>query len=103
MKQSTKDKLYYGSLIFMVIMMITTIVASCTYNAVAKKNIPNNTLDYINLVEVAENGDVTILVDKNTRVLYYRNRYQIADGRRSEITVIYNADGTPKLYEGELK
>lgn len=103
MKQSIVDKLIYGWSIFIIGLLILVMLASCTYSAEAKKNIPNNTWDYINLVEVAENGDVTILVDKNTRVLYYRNRYHSPNSRRAELTVIYNADGTPKLYEGELK
>lgn len=102
MKQSTANKLIYGFSILIISILILFIIYSCSYNAGAKKNIPNNTSDYINLVEVAENGNITILVDKNTRVLYYRN-CNISNTSRSEITVIYNADGTPKLYEGELK
>ena len=102
MKQSTANKLIYGFSILIISILILFIICSWSYNAGAKKNIPNNTSDYINLVEVAENGNITILVDKNTRVLYYRNICNISNTSRSEITVIYNADGTPKLYEGNL-
>lgn len=59
--------------------------------------------------EEIENGaDLYILVDKETRVeyllvafSYYPNR--IDSGTGTSITPIYNADGSLKIYEGELK
>ena len=58
--------------------------------------------EYCNLQEIAKskiNGENHIIYyDKNTRVMYYR-----IDINSGGVFTILNADGTPKLYEGELK
>jgi hypothetical protein len=54
---------------------------------------------YVNfeIVEHDSRGGWTVLYDKNTKVMYL-----ILDGYQSTgMTPILNADGTPKLYEGD--
>lgn len=58
---------------------------------------------YFNLEVVAKSTNFSgnyeyIYVDKNTKVLYY----VVDDLKCYGITPILNADGTPKLYEGDL-
>ena len=55
--------------------------------------------NYINfeVIDFSDRDGWTILYDKNTKVMYI-----ILDGYQSTgMTPILNADGTPKLYEGE--
>lgn len=44
----------------------------------------------------------SIIVDTETRVMYYQYRSFSGERGFSGITVLYNADGTPMIYEGEL-
>ena len=54
--------------------------------------------EYCNMVEIASDGSERIYVDQNTGVMYYRI---CQSSNNSGITVIYNTDGTPKIYEKE--
>ena len=47
-------------------------------------------------------GDVKILVDKVTRIMYIRYYASEGDGRYSGMTVIYDSDGKPKKYSGVI-
>lgn len=47
-------------------------------------------------------GDVKILVDKETRIMYIRYYASEGDGRYSGMTVIYDSDGKPKKYSGVI-
>lgn len=47
----------------------------------------------------AINGDYAILVDKDTRVCYLEYKHQSGYAGYYGITVMLNADGTPKLWE----
>lgn len=45
---------------------------------------------------------ITILVDKETRVMYMVYHEAGSYGGNTGITVMLNADGTPMIWEGEL-
>ena len=47
-------------------------------------------------------GDVKILVDKETRIMYIRYYASEGDGEYSGITVLYDSDGKPKKYSGVI-
>ena len=47
-------------------------------------------------------GDVKILVDKETRIMYIKYYVSEGDGRYSGMTVIYDSDGKPKKYSGVI-
>ena len=47
-------------------------------------------------------GDVKILVDNETRIMYIRYYASEGDGRYSGMTVIYDSDGKPKKYSGVI-
>lgn len=47
-------------------------------------------------------GDVKILVDKETRIMYIRYYVSEGDGRYSGMTVMYDSDGKPKKYNGVI-
>ena len=47
-------------------------------------------------------GDVKILVDKETRIMYIRYYASEGDGRYSGMTVLYDSDGKPKKYNGVI-
>ena len=49
-------------------------------------------------VTVSENSNYTVVYDKETKVMY-----AMSDGsyNRGNFIMLVNADGTPKLYEGE--
>ena len=51
------------------------------------------------LVKVETGEDFDLFVDKNTKVIYIYNKTSYQGG----LTVMLNADGTPMLWEGELK
>ena len=51
------------------------------------------------LVKVEKGEDFDLFVDKNTKVIYIYNKSSYQGG----LTVMLNADGTPMLWEGELK
>lgn len=73
-------------------------------NSVKEQKAKEETFNsYFDFVMVAERTNYTgkfeyVYVDRNTKVLYY-----VAESSRSYgITPILNADGTLKLYEGDL-
>lgn len=47
-------------------------------------------------------GDVKILVDKETRIMYIRYYESEGDGEYSGMTVLYDSDGKPKKYMGVI-
>lgn len=47
-------------------------------------------------------GDVKILVDKQTRIMYIRYYKSVGDGKYSGMTVLYDSDGKPKKYSGVI-
>ena len=47
-------------------------------------------------------GDVKILVDRNTRIMYIRYNDVYGDGQYSGMTVLYDSDGKPKKYNGVI-
>ena len=53
-----------------------------------------------NFVAVESYNSNTIYVDKNTKVMYWKLHYTGSD---TGITVILNTDGSPMLWEGDLK
>ncbi len=82
----------------LVIVMLVSLT-SCSSNVVNIESViesPNT--DLINFEIIDNNFYETILVDKNTKVMYCWITCN-AGG----ITPIYNADGSLKLYEGEYE
>lgn len=55
-----------------------------------------------NYVSWANNSYSRIIVDKETKVIYYKYSDYYKGHYVSGITVLYNADGTPMIYDGEL-
>ena len=47
-------------------------------------------------------GDVKILVDKQTRIMYIRYYESEGDGEYSGMTILYDSDGKPKKYNGVI-
>lgn len=47
-------------------------------------------------------GDVKILVDKQTRIMYIRYHDTYGDGQYSGMAVLYDSDGKPKKYSGVI-
>ena len=47
-------------------------------------------------------GDVKILVDKETRIMYIKYYVSEGDGTYSGITVLYDSNGNPKKYMGVI-
>ena len=47
-------------------------------------------------------GDVKILVDRKTRIMYIRYYESKGDGEYSGMTVLYDSDGKPKKYNGVI-
>ena len=50
------------------------------------------------MICIYSNWDNAIYVDKDTKVMYWWSE----GSNRAGLTVMYNADGTPKLYDGDL-
>ena len=47
-------------------------------------------------------GDVKILVDKETRIMYIRYYESEGDGEYSGMTILYDSNGNPKKYMGVI-
>ena len=47
-------------------------------------------------------GDVKILFDRKTRIMYIRYYVSEGDGTYSGITVLYDSNGNPKKYMGGI-
>lgn len=47
-------------------------------------------------------GDVKILVDKETRIMYIRYYVSEGDDKYSGMTALYDSDGKPKKYNGVI-
>lgn len=67
----------------------------CSMDAQVKSN--DNVSDYMNLELVCRGNGEYVYYDKNTKVMYYKT----IEGSHGCMTVIYNSDGTVKLYEEE--
>lgn len=50
------------------------------------------------MICIYSNWENAIYVDKDTKVMYWWSE----GSNRAGLTVMYNADGTPKLYDGDL-
>ena len=47
-------------------------------------------------------GTVTILVDRDTRIVYMLIKYSSGDSGRMAFSVLYDSNGTPKKYSGVI-
>lgn len=73
------------------VMLFSTLLYGC-----AAQSSDKNSGSYVdNFVRVESAYNSGVYVDKNTKVMYWRSG--------SGLTVIFNADGTPMLWEGELE
>ena len=78
------------------ICIVTILLCGC--GAVSTQE--DNTGTYIdNFVCVERNSSSFIYVDRNTKVMYWGDTV----GPARWMTAILNADGTPMLWEGDLK
>ena len=59
----------------------------------------NHYVGNFRFIKVERGEEFCILVDKETRVMYLYNTTSYQGG----LTAILNSDGTPMLWEGELK
>lgn len=73
------------------VMLFSTLLCGCA----AQSSGESDSLYWDNFVCVESRHNSGIYVDKNTKVMYWRSG--------SGLTVIFNADGTPMLWEGELE
>lgn len=86
-------------LLLLLIMPIILLFGCASDNAqtseIGKEYIVGNVI----LVKVEKGEDFDLFVDKNTKVIYIYNKTSYQGG----LTAMLNADGTPMLWEGELK
>lgn len=114
----------YKKFVFLTVLLFFGVIVSlvgCTYavssaydevitNSQEKDNTIEDESQFVFISEEhSENGaDLYILVDKETRVEYLLVTFsytpnRIDSGTGTSITPIYHADGSLKIYEGELK
>lgn len=79
----------------LLIVVLVVGMFGCSMDAQVKSN--GDVADYMNLEYVCSSDGKYVYYDKNTKVMYYES----IDMNRGFMTVIYNANGTVKLYEGE--
>lgn len=86
--------------LLLLLIMPIILLSGCAFNKaqtseIGKEYIVGNVI----LVKVEKGEDFDLFVDKNTKVIYIYNKTSYQGG----LTVMLNADGTPMLWEGELK
>ena len=62
----------------------------------------NTRFVYVEEYTYGDNDYFKILVDKETRVMYLYKCERSGQSTRAGLSVMFNADGSPMLYEGEL-
>lgn len=82
-------------LILPIFMLCGCALDSAQSSGIGKEYIVGNVI----FVKVEKGEDFDLFVDKNTRVIYIYNKTSYQGG----LTAMLNADGTPMLWEGELK
>ena len=89
--------------IFLVILCMFCL-SSCVENENYKDYTPQEGVMFICVESYTDPylGDVKILVDKETRIMYIRYYASEGDGKYSGMTVIYDSDGKPKKYSGVI-
>lgn len=90
---SIKSKIIAAVVTIMVIAAIL-FFTGCTSGSSALSNLYSEPKDSF-LVQASYYGDLVILYDTETKVMYAQSE------RYGGITMLCNADGMPKLYEGE--
>lgn len=82
-------------LLIMPIIFLCGCSDSAQTSEIGKEYIVGNVI----LVKVEKGEDFDLFVDKSTKVIYIYNKTAYQGG----LTAMLNADGTPMLWEGELK
>lgn len=83
---------------FCLTIIVMFLLTGCSDNFIKEKE--DGVCYSDNFIIVESNSSNTIYVDKNTRVMYWKQNF-FADN--SCMTVLFNSDGTPMLWEGELE
>lgn len=91
-----KKKIVY---LLLILIMPLMLFSGCGNNAQTSSNGSEFIIGDIVFIKVIRGDDFDIFVDKNTKVMYIFNKTTYQGG----LTVLVNADGTPMLWEGELK
>ena len=86
-------------LMLLLIMPIFMLCGCALYNAQSSEIGKEYIVGNIILVKVEKGEDFDLFVDKSTKVIYIYNKTNYQGG----LTAMLNADGTPMLWEGELK
>jgi hypothetical protein len=99
MKKFCTNTLIGASVVFVVALLIGLIVLvySMIYDTITITTFPETTSPYV-LVYTDTYFNCEIVYDKDTKVMY-----SISNGtyNRGTLTVLLNADGTPKIWEGD--
>lgn len=82
-------------LVMPIILLFGCALDNAQTSEIGKEYIVGNVI----LVKVEKGKDFDLFVDKNTKVIYIYNKTSYQGG----LTAMLNADGTPMLWEGELK
>ena len=97
-----KLKKYWMSIILSILCVFC--LSSCVENENYEEYKPTQGSMFI-CIESYEDpylGNVKILVDRKTRIMYIRYYESEGDGEYSGMTVIYDSDGKPKKYSGVI-
>ena len=89
-----------GAITFFIVALLiglTVLIYSLIYNTITITTFPETTSPYV-LVYTDTYFNCEIVYDKDTKVMY-----SISNGARNRgtLTVLLNADGTPKIWEGD--
>ena len=99
MKKFCTNTLIGASVVFIVALLIglTVLIYSMIYSTITITTFPETTSPYV-LVYTDTYFNCEIVYDKDTKVMY-----SISNGtyNRGTPTVLLNADGTPKIWEGD--
>lgn len=97
-----KLKKYWMSIILSILCVFC--LSSCEENKNYKNYKPTQGAMFICVESYTDPylGDVKILVDKETRIMYIRYYESEGDGEYSGMTVLYDSKGEPKKYNGVI-
>lgn len=81
-------------LIALLLITLTAVLSGCMEQVKTDGNNPRMFLEYQSF------GSGTVLVDRDTRVMYW-----VSEGRSNHgtLTLLVTPDGTPKVWEGDLQ
>lgn len=76
------------------VLALGLMLAGCARGKVGAGQIADAEMDNNMLMDVSDELTGVVVVDKSTRVMYWRSKYS------GNMTLLVNADGTPRIWEG---